>query len=161
MRAGTQRKSEGRSVATRLLILVLSGALICVAQQPSPELKAKADAAQGSERIVPSLEYAHQQLEYANNLYTDGDVDKGAAAIAEVMTYARRAAGAATESNKHLKQTEIDLRKLEHRMRDIEESLSVDDRPPVEKAVQELEQIRADLLAKMFGEKAEPKEKSQ
>jgi len=30
-----------------------------------------------------------------------------------------------------------------------------------EKAVQELEHLRASLLAKMFGEKAEPKEKSQ
>jgi hypothetical protein len=59
-----------------------------------------------------------------------------------------------------LKQTEIDLRKLEHRMRDIGQSLSIDDRPPVEKAVQELEQVRADLLAKMWGEKAEPKDKS-
>lgn len=81
--------------------------------------------------------------------------------MGEVMTYARRAADAATTSNKRIKQTEIDLRKLEHRVRDIEASLSVDDRPPMEKAVQELEQVRADLLAKMFGEKAEPKEKSQ
>jgi hypothetical protein len=45
-------------------------------------------------------------------------------------------------------------------LHDIGQSLNIDDRPPVEKGVQQLEQIRADLLARMFGEKAEPKDKS-
>ena len=144
-----------------MLALLLSSALVSATQPPSADLKAKADAAQGSERIGPSLEYAHQELEYANALYTDGDVEKGEAAVNESLVYAKRAAAASAASNKRLKQTEIDLRKLQHRMRDIGQSLNIDDRPPVEKAVQELEQIRANLLAKMFGEKAEPKEKSQ
>ena len=144
-----------------MLALLLLSALVSATQPPSADLKAKADAAQGSERIGPSLEYAHQELEYANTLYTDGDVEKGEAAVNESLMYAKRAAAASAATNKRLKQTEIDLRKLEHRMRDIGQSLNIDDRPPVEKAVQELEQIRANLLAKMFGEKAEPKEKSQ
>jgi len=144
-----------------MLALLLLSMLASATQPPAADLKAKADAAQGSERIGPSLEYAHQQLEYANTLYTDGDVEKGEAAVNESLTYAKRAADASAAANKRLKQTEIDLRKLEHRMRDIGQSLNIDDRPPVEKAVQELEQIRANLLAKMFGEKAEPKEKSQ
>jgi hypothetical protein len=46
-------------------------------------------------------------------------------------------------------------------MRDIGQSLNIDDRPPVEKTVQELEDLRADLLAKMFGPKAQPKDKNQ
>jgi hypothetical protein len=46
-------------------------------------------------------------------------------------------------------------------MRDIGQSLNIDDRPPVEKSVQDLEQMRADLLAKMFGAKPSSKEKSQ
>lgn len=128
--------------------------------ETAPALKAKADAAQGGERAVLSLEYAHQQLEDANALYTQGDVEKAEAAIRVVVDYSHKAADAASTSGKRLKQTEIDLRKLEHRMRDIGQSLNIDDRPPVEKAVQELEQVRADLLARMFGEKAEPKGKS-
>ena len=144
-----------------MLAALLSSVLVSATQPPSADLKAKADAAQGSERIGPSLEYAHQELEYANTLYTNGDVEKGEAAVNESLTYAKRAADASASTNKKLKQTEIDLRKLQHRMRDIGQSLNIDDRPPLEKAVQELEQIRADLLAKMFGEKAEPKEKSQ
>jgi len=147
-----------RTIVPVLICLTMLSSVAPAAQQPAPDLKAKADAAQGVERIGPSLEHAHQELEAANKLYTDGDVEKAEGAMAEVMTYARRAAEAATTTNKRLKQTEIELRKLEHRMHDIGQSLNVDDRPPVEKSVQELEQLRAGLLAKMFGEKAEPKE---
>lgn len=131
------------------------------AQQQLANLKSRADAAQGGEKISLSLDYAHQELEYANKLYTDGDVEKGEAAVGEVMTYARQAVQTAIATNKRLKSTEIDLRKLQHRMRDIGQSLNVDDRPPVEKSVQELEQLRSNLLGKMFGDKAEPKEKAQ
>lgn len=145
-----------------LCLVIFSLLALADGQQPGgSELKARADAAQGGERVSLSLDYAHQQLELANKLYTDGDVEKAEAAIEEVLTYSQRATVAATTANKKLKQTEIDLRKLEHRMRDIGQSLSIDDRPPVEKTVQELEELRADLLAKMFGEKAQPKEKSQ
>lgn len=150
-----------RSAIVTIGLLLLFSLLMLAGQSNSSDLKARADAAQGAERVNLSLEYAHQQLELANKLYTDGDVEKGEAAVGEVLTYSQRATQAATSSNKRLKQAEIDLRKLEHRMRDIGQSLNIDDRPPLEKGVQELEQLRADLLAKMFGPKAEPKDNNQ
>lgn len=149
-----------RTLPRVVLSLFLSSLLARAGNQPAADLKARADAAQGSERISLSLEYAHQQLEHANSLYTDGDVEKAEAAIEEVVAYSRQATETASAANKRLKQTEIELRKIEHRMRDIGQSLNIDDRPPVEKAVQQLEQFRANLLARMFGEKAEPKDKS-
>jgi hypothetical protein len=144
-------------------VFLIFFAMSLCAQAPPPaasNLKDKADAAQGTERVSLSLEYAHRQLEEANRLYTDGDVEKAESAIQDVFTYAQRATVAATSTNKKLKQTEIDLRKLEHRMHDIAQSLNVDDRPPVEKTVQQLEDLRANLLAKMFGQKAEPGQKA-
>jgi hypothetical protein len=140
-----------------LFLLSLQGR---AGEQPLPDLKARADAAQGTERVVLCLEYAHRELEHANALYTDGDVEKAEAGIQEVVAYSRKATETAAGSNKRLKQTEIDLRKIEHRMRDIGQSLNIDDRPPVEQAVKELDQLRASLLAKMWGDKAEPKDKS-
>jgi hypothetical protein len=142
------------------VLLLLLSAIGQVNSGSAAALKAKADAAQGGERANLSLEYAHHQLEEANNLYTQGDVDKAEADIHEVVAYCHQSAEAASTSGKRLKQTEIELRKLENRMRDIGQSLSIDDRPPVEAAVQELEQVRAGLLARMWGEKAEPKDKS-
>ncbi len=149
------------NAASATVCLVVLTALAAGQQTGGSDLKARADAAQGGERVSLSLDYAHQQLELANKLYSEGDVEKAETAIGEVLTYSQRATSAATSANKKLKQTEIDLRKLEHRMRDIGQSLSIDDRPPVEKTVQEIEEMRADLLAKMFGEKAQPKDKSQ
>ena len=148
-------------VASRVVVLLfLLNAIGQGSEQTAADLKARADAAQGADRATLSLEYAHRQLEDANTRYTQGDVDQAEAEIEEVVAYSHRAADAASASGKRLKQTEIELRKLEHRMRDIGHSLNIDDRPPVEKAVQELEQVRADLLARMWGEKAEPKDKS-
>ena len=147
-------------VPVAALLFLLNGYAQVNSQSSAATLKARADAAQGGERANLSLEYAHHQLEEANNVYTQGDVDKAEADIHEVVAYCHQAAIAASTSGKRVKQTEIELRKLENRMRDIGRSLNIDDRPPVEAAVQELEQVRAGLLAKMWGEKAEPKDKS-
>lgn len=150
-----------RCIMTRFAFLILFSISLCAQAAPrtASGLKERADAAQGTDRVTLSLEYAHQQLEQANRLYTDGDVEKGEAAVHDVFTYAQRATIAATTTNKKLKQTEIDLRKLQHRMRDIAASLNIDDRPPVEQTVQQIEELRANLLSKMFGEKAEPGQK--
>jgi hypothetical protein len=160
MRANTPKRSNRNPGAAWLLLCGVC-AVTAVAQQELANLKSRADAAQGIERINLSLEVSHQELEYANKLYTDGEVEKAEVAIGDTMIYINRATEAAIKSNKRLKQTEIDLRKLQHRMHDIGMSLNVDDRPAVDKDVVEIEQLRANLLAKMFGDKAEPKEKSQ
>lgn len=149
-----------RIVCRILLSLTLLSVSAQAGGETLPELKARADAAHGGERASLCIQYAHRELEEANTLYTLGDVEKAEAAIQEVLTYSGQAATAASASGKRLKQTEIELRKIEHRMRDIGESLNIDDRPPLEKGVQQLEQLRAGLLARMFGDKAEPKDKS-
>ncbi|HEY5174907.1 MAG TPA: hypothetical protein VII95_05005 [Terriglobales bacterium] len=140
-------------------ILFLLTSIALAADDSLPALKARADAARGGEQAKLCLEYAHRVLEDTNALYIDGDVDKAQHEVGEVVEYAHKAADAASSSGKHLKQTEIDLRKLAKRMHDIAETLSVEDRPPLQKAVEDIEQIRSDLLTRMFGPKAEPKGK--
>src|SRR6516164_7762898 len=142
-----RRSKHMRCMMTRFALLILFSVGLCAQAAPPAVsgLKERADAAQGTDRVTLSLEYAHQELEQANRLYADGDVEKGEAAVHEVLTYAQRATMAATSMNKKLKQAEIDLRKLQHRMRDIGASLNIDDRPPVEKAVQQIEELRSNL----------------
>ena len=77
--------------------------------------------------------------------------------IQEVVAYSRKAADAATSSGKHVKETEIKLRKLAERMHDIGETLAFEDRQPVRQAVEQLQQIRSDLMVKMWGPDAQPK----
>lgn len=124
------------------------------------DLKSRADNSHDGEQAKLCVEYAQAELEYANDLYTKGDVDQAQAAVNRVMDYVHKGAAAAKSSGKRLKQTEIELRKLEKRMKDIGQSLNLDDRPPVMKSVDEIEQVRSGLLAAMFGERAEPKSKS-
>jgi hypothetical protein len=140
-------------------ILFLLTSVALAANDSLLSLKGRADAAHGGEQAKLCLEYAHRLLEDANALFTSGDVEKAQQEVAEVVGYGRKAADAASSSGKHLKQTEIELRKLSKRLHDIAETLAVEDRPPVLKAVDDIEQIRSDLLARMFGPQAEPKEK--
>ena len=140
-------------------IVFLLSSIALAASEPLPALKARADAAHGGEQAKLCLEYAHRILEDANALFTNGDVDRAQREIDEVVEYGRKAADAASSSGKHLKQTEIDLRKLSKRLHDIAATLAVEDRPPLQKAVEDLEQVRSDLLARMFGPQAEPKGK--
>lgn len=137
-------------------LLTVAAVTAYAAQNPA-ELKTRADAAHGGEQAKLCLEYAHVQLEVANTLFNNGDGDKGQADIAEVVEYSRKAADAASTSGKHLKDTEIKLRKLAERMHDIGETLAFEDRQPVRDAVQQLEKIRSDLMIKMWGPDAEPK----
>jgi len=146
-------------VSCAAVLLILCSALLA-STDPAEALKARADAAHGGEQAKLCLEYAKAELENSNALFTDGQVDKGQAAIGEVVNYSRKGADAATASGKQLKETEIKLRKLAERMHDIGESLAFEDRPLVKQAIDELEQIRSDLMVKMWGPQAEPKGKS-
>ena len=74
--------------------------------------------------------------------------------------YTRKATDAATSSGKHMKQTEIGLRELSKRMHDVATSLAVEDRPPLREAMGTIEELRSELLARMFGIQTDKKEKS-
>ncbi len=134
--------------------------MVVAANKNPTQLKARADAAHGGDQAKLCLEYAQAELEDADDLFTKGLVDKGQAEVREVVDSARKGADAATSSGKRLKQTEIMLRKLAERMHDIAESLAFEDRQPVRQAIDQIQQIRSDLLSRMFGPEAEPKGKS-
>src|SRR5277367_6440311 len=125
-------------VSCAAVVLVLSS-LLLASSDPADKLKARADAAHGGDQAKLCLEYARVELENSNALFTDGQVDKGQAAIGEVVDYSRKGADAAAASGKQLKETEIKLRKLGERMHDIGQSLAFEDRPLVKQALDELE----------------------
>ena len=142
-----------------VFILALAS-LALAANDSAADLKARADSSTGADQAKFCLEYARLQLTAANALFNQGNTEKGQADIREVVDYAHKAANAASAAGKHVKETEIDLRKLAKRMHDIGESLAFEDREPVRAAVDEIEQIRSDLMIKMWGPQAEPKGKS-
>lgn len=142
---------------TMRLILVLSIVLAAVLpvwakkDETLEELKARADAASLDERPGVCVRVAEIQVEVADKLFTDGKPDEARNALSDVATYSEKAGDAAVKSGKKLKPTEIAIRKMAHRLRDIRRTLAFEDQGSAQEVVDRLERIRTDLLAKMFG----------
>ena len=139
----------------RLLIVgwTLSAlALAAAARSPLTleELKARASAAKPDDAALANMRVVQREVEIADQLYKDGDVEKAQGAVDEAVHYAELSREAARKSTKHLKQTEIILREAGRRLGEIRRTLAFDDQPPVQKAEDRLETVRRDLLTLMF-----------
>jgi hypothetical protein len=86
-------------------------------------------------------------------LYAAGKPEEARAAVRDVVEYSDKASDAATQSGKKLKDTEIAVRKMVARLRDIKRTLAFEDQASLEEAVNHLEQVRTQLLSQMFGKK--------
>jgi hypothetical protein len=96
------------------------------------------------------MQIARGQLRSADTLYQDGNVAQAAAAVDDVVAYSEQARDAATQTKKHLKNVEIDVRKMAEKLRDIKRTLAFEDQLPVERAIRRLEDVRTALLREMF-----------
>lgn len=146
-----------RRLALYLLLLALASSYCGAADETIVELKAHADSARPEDRADLCVRVAQHQLRNADKLYNDGHVDEARAAIDDVVTYSEKARDAAIQSNKHLKNVEIDARKMAERLRDLKRTLAVEDQPPVEQAIRRLEDVRTALLNEMFSKKKDRK----
>jgi hypothetical protein len=115
------------------------------------ELLARAASAKLDDQPALYVEVAERQLKSADDLYTASKVDDARAALRDVVTYSETAHDSAIRSGKKLKNTEIALRKMAAKLRDIKRSLNFDDQGPVQAAADRLENFRTDLLSHMFG----------
>jgi hypothetical protein len=136
-------------------LFVVLGALLLPANEESLEqLKQRADNANDGDRPRLFLEIAERQLKAADTAYSQGSPDEGKAAIGDVAAYCEKAAAAATASHKHLKNTEIKIRDLAHRLGTMLHSVSFEDREPLQAALDRMEKARSQLLSAMFGLKS-------
>jgi hypothetical protein len=160
---GAGKGSDAAGVAAVVVPLVLLTVLMSVggfADSHGTDFtarRAEAERASGGSRAKLFVDLAHDEMEAANQAFTAGDVEKGHKIAAESLADAQRGAEAAATSGKRLKETEIGLRKLELRTRDIARSLAFEDRPEVEKIGPQLEQLRQTLLDRLFSDKKKKK----
>jgi hypothetical protein len=137
--------------ATQILLLLVATLAAYGREVESLEhLKARVEAAGGDEKIKICLEIAEQQVEAANKNFNDGDVEAAHAAVDDVAMYAEKARDAAIASGHRLKDSEISARKMSRRLSDIKRTVAFEDQPVIEKAVRRLEDVRTELLARMF-----------
>jgi hypothetical protein len=114
------------------------------------QLKARFESAAPKDRVSLALRVAELQTEAADKSYAGGKTDEARAAIQDVVSYTEKAGDAAAQSGKKLKDAEITVRKIAHRLNDIKRSLNFEDQPPVQDAIDHLEHVRTQLLSKMF-----------
>jgi|ERR1039458_3118542 hypothetical protein len=127
--------------------LILCGA---AKDETVDELKSRLESARPEDRPELCIRIAQHQLRDADKLYSDGNVDQARDAVDDIVTYSKKARDAATQTKKHLKNVEIDVRKMAEKLRDIKRTLIFEDQAPVEQAIRRLEDIRTTLLKEMF-----------
>jgi hypothetical protein len=139
-----------RCAASFLLLAPL--ACLAMTGETLEELKAKAADASGGEQARLCVQVAQEEVELANQHFSDGNVDQGHATVREAVAYAGKARDAALSSRKRMKQTELSIGRTARRLSDISKTLAIDDRPAVEQAVKELQHIQDELLDAIFDE---------
>jgi len=147
-----------RRFALTMLFLALASAYGAAKNETVDELKTRVESARVEDRPELCIRIAQHQLRNADKLYTDGQVEQAHAAVEDIVSYSEKARDAATQTKKHLKNVEIDVRKIADKLRDIKRTLAFEDQPPVEQAIRRLEDIRTTLLQQMFA-KENKKEK--
>ncbi len=135
----------------RCWLMLLCFAIPCTAQQAFIDLQRRADLATGTECIHLSMQAARQSLEEANTAFGGGDSKTAHLAIDTSLRYATRSVDCTIKAHKGEKNAEIDIRKLIHRMKDVQKTLDSEDRPHLERSLLELEKQRDRLLQFMFG----------
>ena len=134
-----------------MFLLLVATAAWCRTNQISlQDLKTTAESAKTTDQPKLFIEIAERQLAAADKLYTAGQPDQAQAAINDVVTYSQKAAKAATDSGKHLKKTEIAVRKMSQRLKDMKPTVSFEDRQPVQNAIDQLQQVSEQLFNRMF-----------
>jgi hypothetical protein len=139
-----------RSLAISMFLFALAIGPTAARDETVDELKSRAQTALPQDRPTIYIRIAELQVRNADKFYVDGSVEKASAAVEDVATYSEHARDAARDSKKHLKAVEISVRKMAEKLRDIKRTLAFEDQPPVDRAVQRLEDVRTSLLKEMF-----------
>lgn len=135
-----------------VLALVMGGMARAVpGTEPTAEgLKARLSSTSVGDKPHLCVQIAQIQLKEADKFYIASDVEKGQAALVEVVAYSELARDYAIQSHKYQKQAEIAVRAMTRKLNELTHTLDHDDQPPVKDAIRRLQRVEDDLLKSMF-----------
>jgi hypothetical protein len=148
------------SIAILSTIAILSFVVIPPAlafagkDQSLDQLIARAQSARVGDQPGLYIDLAERELKSADQLYIAGKPEEAHSAVSDLVGFADKAHDAAKTSGKKVKNSEIALRKMALRLRDIKRTQSADEQDALQKAADHLEDLRTDLLSNMFGKGA-------
>jgi hypothetical protein len=138
------------SLIALALVAVMSVAAFSANDDELSRLIDRAQSASVDQQARLYAEIAERQVKLADKMYTADKVAEAATLVSDAVSYADKASDAAIRSGKHLKDTEIAMRKMAAKLRDITRQLSVEDQASVIAAANHLETLRTSLLSHMF-----------
>jgi hypothetical protein len=146
---------RGLSSLWRMITLCALGATLAASASPSneptlEELKARLSSTSIGDRPHLCVQIAEKQLAEADKLYAAAEVEKGQAALTDVVAFSELARDYAIQSHKYQKQTEIAARSMSRKLTDLLHSLGREEQVPVRDAINRLQRVRDDLLFAMF-----------
>jgi predicted HTH domain antitoxin len=115
---------------------------------------AKADAASSGQQADLCMEVAEREVKLAIDAYKVNKIEEGRDSLQQIVKYADKGRAAALQSGKRLKHTEIKLRQVALRLRDLKFNVDADDQPLVQASEDKLEDFRTEILKSMFGSKS-------
>ncbi|HZR56804.1 MAG TPA: hypothetical protein VFA74_08015 [Terriglobales bacterium] len=136
------------------VIVILSALGFAGKDQSLDQLIARAQSARIQDQPGLYIDLAERELKSADQLYIAGKPDEAHTAVTDLVSFADKAHDAAKTSGKKIKNSEIALRKMALKLRDIERTQSADEQDALQKAANHLEDLRTDLLSNMFGKGA-------
>jgi hypothetical protein len=137
-----------------LFLLAAATASFGRSDETIEQLIARAEAARPDQQPDLYMQVAQRELKSATEAYKADKIEEFRAAVQQIVKYSDSAHSAALHSGKHLKSTEIKIRQIAIRLRDIKLNLEADEQPPVQAAIDRLEGFRTELLHSMFGSKS-------
>jgi hypothetical protein len=139
-----------------ILVCILASAVFSFGRKDETleQLIARAEAARPDQQPDLFVEIAERELKLANDAYKASQWEQFRGALQGIVKYSDSAHSAAMHSNKRLKHTEIKIRAISNKLRDLKLNVDIDDQPGVQAALDRLEGFRTELLHSMFGSKS-------
>lgn len=137
-----------------VLLLATSGAAFCEthsAQDAPADVRQGADQPGGADCAHSNMQAARRAVDEAKRLFEAGDITAANKAIDASLEYAARAVDCSLQARKREKATEIELRRLIERMKELSRNLDTDEQPHLSRSLTGLEEQRDRLLHAIFG----------
>jgi len=132
-----------------LCLFAAAPVLNASADEGLEQLITRADSAQPP-RPELFLEVADRELRSTIQAYKENKAGDGRAAMQQLVDYTGKAQALVLKSDKKLPQTEIKIRRMSTRLRDLKLNVEADEQPAIQSAIDKLEDFRTELLKTMF-----------
>jgi hypothetical protein len=113
-------------------------------------LQIKADAAQPRDRCFLYTELVSQMTDLAGQQFNSGDSVRASETLKLVQRYAEKIHAGVADDSKKLKDAEVLMRRTSFRLKDILSEASYEDRPALEAALRQLNQVQEQLLTQFL-----------